>query len=370
MGQKILLVDDDENILDGYRRNLRNNFQVFTATSGAEALDIIKNTMDIAVIVSDFKMPQMNGVEFLSKVKVLSPFTVRILLTGYADAETAINAVNESNIFRLLTKPCKFEKFLLSLSDALRQYELQIAEKELLEQTLKGSIKILVDVLSIVNPDAFKLSNQVVTLAVKLARHLKIENIWQIEMAALLSQIGCVAIPNELFKKKLSGIEITPDEEALLNSHPEIGYNLLKNIPRLQEVAKIIRHQLESNDTNPLIPFGSRILHVLNDYFFFSSTCDTRNEALSELKKNSAQYNKDVLLALDAELAGIYEGLIIFDIPFNQLTTGHVLADDILDTSGTVLITRGAEISELLKIRLVNYNKIKPIAEPIKIFAV
>ncbi len=369
MNRKILLVDDDENVLDGYKRNLRNHFQVLSATSGLAALGILKQVNDIAIVVSDFKMPAMTGIEFLKFVKDVSPNSVRILLTGYADSETAINAVNESNIFRLLTKPCNPERLLMSLNDAYKQYELIVAEKELLEQTLKGSIKILVDILSIVNPEAFQHAGQMVNLAKNIAYKFGIKDTWRMEIATLLSQIGCVAIPQDIIKKKFSGDKLSSEELTLFNSHPAVGFALLKNIPRLEEIANIVKDQFVSECDGSPIKKESKILNVLNNYFLYSAVLQSPRLALKKLKDEELNYDRDILVALDAELAGIYEGLKIISIPFSGLEVGHVLADDIRDGAGTVLITKGAEISEIMKLRLVNYQKVKELKEPLKIFS-
>jgi len=110
MNKKILFVDDEINVLHGYRRNLRSLFDVHIANSGSEALKIIAEQGDFAVIISDYRMPEMDGIELLHKVKEISPDTIRIILTGFADMQIAIEAINEGNIFRFLTKPLPTDK--------------------------------------------------------------------------------------------------------------------------------------------------------------------------------------------------------------------------------------------------------------------
>ncbi|MCX8054340.1 MAG: SpoIIE family protein phosphatase [Ignavibacteria bacterium] len=131
MNKKILFVDDEINVLHGYRRNLRSLFDVHIANSGSEALKIISEQGDFAVIISDYRMPEMDGIELLHKVKEISPDTIRIILTGFADMQIAIEAINEGNIFRFLTKPLPTDKLINSINDALEQYRLITTEKEL-----------------------------------------------------------------------------------------------------------------------------------------------------------------------------------------------------------------------------------------------
>lgn len=142
MKPKILLVDDELNVLIAYQRNLRSRFDLSIAESGEAGLAVINESGPFAVIVSDYNMPIMNGIEFLRNVKNLAPDSIRIMLTGQADLQSAINAVNEGNVFRFLTKPCSHELLLNSLESAVEQYRLVTVEKVLLEK-IKKMEKIL-----------------------------------------------------------------------------------------------------------------------------------------------------------------------------------------------------------------------------------
>ncbi|MFH1417727.1 MAG: response regulator, partial [Planctomycetota bacterium] len=136
MSKKILCVDDDPNILNAYRRGLRRLFEIETAEGGAEGLEAIASQGPFAVVVSDMRMPGMDGIQFLTAVKKRAPESVRIMLTGNADQQTAMDAVNEGSIFRFLTKPCPPEHLAKALTAGIEQYRLITAEKELLGKTL------------------------------------------------------------------------------------------------------------------------------------------------------------------------------------------------------------------------------------------
>ena len=122
MENRILFVDDDSNILDGYKRQLRKHFSIETAEGGEMGLDAIKNNDPFAVIVSDLKMPGMDGNQFLAQVKEITPESTRILLTGYADLRSAIEAINNGSIFRLLTKPCDKVDLIQTLENGIEEY--------------------------------------------------------------------------------------------------------------------------------------------------------------------------------------------------------------------------------------------------------
>jgi response regulator RpfG family c-di-GMP phosphodiesterase len=377
MSNQILLVDDDIDILSGFQRNLRKDFRIQTAASGREALDIINTSPQFAVIVSDYSMPGMNGIELLAAIRRIFPDTVRMILTGYADLETSIKAVNEGHIFRFLTKPVSPETLIASLKDALEYYRLTTLEKELLDKTLKGSIKILIDILSVVNPVGFSQTTVIRKIARAIADKLGMKNSWEVEIAALLSKIGCVAVPSDIIEKKSKGDSLSPNEMKIYEKHPVIGRNLLKNIPRFDQIAEAILFQNRNFDGSDSasnlvkgedIPLIARILKVANDYNTFLNSGMSSNRAIESMIQQSSIYDPQVLEALSNEQGISYSGYVIKNIPFKKLRLGMVLADDIRDDRDYVLISKGHEITDVQMMRLINISKFREIIEPIKVY--
>lgn len=375
--KKILFVDDDQNILDSFRRNLYDTFDVVTALSGEEGLKAIETQGPFAVIVSDYRMPVMDGIKFLSEALKLAPDTIRIMLTGHADLQAAIDAVNEGNLFRFLLKPCPHKDLLKTIYAGIEQYRLVTAEKELLEKTLHGSIKVLSDILSIVNPIAFSHSARARSLATKIAKRLKLDNLWEVEIAAMLSQIGCVTIPTAILKKKYSGQQLTVEEEAMYLEHPLSGRNLLKSIPRLEKVAEGIAYQERQYDGDGVpkdrikgeqIPVLGRILKVVLDYDLLKLNGNSDLEAFNIMKARSQWYDPVILKALEEECFDENRVLEVKEIRIEELLIGMTIAEDILSKNGVLLVPGGQEISEALKQRLLNYRRFSGIKEPIKIF--
>ncbi|MBA4395569.1 MAG: histidine kinase, partial [Desulfobacca sp.] len=251
MEKRILFVDDELNVLEGYQRQFRKVFDTTIAPSGAKGLEIITEAGPFAVVVSDFKMPGMNGIEFLSRVRELAPDTVRIMLTGFAEIQAVIEAINEGNVYRFLTKPCPADLMIKALNDGLKQYQLVTGERELLEKTLKGTIQVLTEVLSLVNPEAFGRASRITRYVREIAAQL--DNIqptdrWILETAAMLSQIGCILLPLDALGKLFQGKTLTAEEFQVFQMHPGIGYDLLSKIPRLEAVAKIVLYQEKGFD--------------------------------------------------------------------------------------------------------------------------
>ncbi len=353
---RVLLVDDEPNITDSLKRHLRREYAVFTAGSGKAGLEVMAEEDDIAVVVSDMRMPEMDGARFLSEVRQRYPDTVRILLTGFADLESAIAAVNHGQLFRFLTKPCPQEQFLELMAAAARQYELQTAERVLLEQTLKGSIKALSDVLALAIPDAFGRATRVKERALQIGEALGMEDLWQLEVAALLSQIGAVVLPPETADRLYSGRALGAPEQEMVARLPKVGSELLANIPRMTEVADVIAHQdtrLDRVQRPERVPLGARILKVVLDYDTLSPQGKTPSDGLEVMRARKSWYDGDVLGAL-AELCGGDAGRPMREVELYEIAPGMVLAEDIRGPSGMLLVARGYEVTSGLVERLRN----------------
>jgi response regulator RpfG family c-di-GMP phosphodiesterase len=375
MTTRILCVDDDSNILLGYQRALRR-YRLEVALGAEEALTAIMNGGSYAVVVSDMRMPRMNGVELLARVREISPDTVRMMLTGNSDQQTALEAVNEGHIFRFMTKPCPAEQFAKALEAGLAQYRLIVAERELLSKTLCGSVKMLTDVLSLVSPTAFGRASRVRELVRQLAQAVGEHELWIIEIAAMLSQIGCVAIPDEVLARLYRGEELSRSESEAFAVHPLVGRDLLKNIPRLEGAAEIVAYQekrFDGEGTPPddrrgkLIPMGSRILKVALDFDALVFAGSTDAMAVAQMEHRTGWYDPDVLAAL-REAFHVTQVHVIREVKVHQLVDGMTLAADVTSLQGTLLCAKGHEVNSALRLRLKNYACNIGIRGPIEVF--
>jgi response regulator RpfG family c-di-GMP phosphodiesterase len=375
MTAKVLFVDDDPNILAAYQRQLRRQYQIDTALAGDRGLDAVAKTGPYAVIVSDLKMPGMNGIQFLAKVREMAPDSVRMMLTGFAELQTAIDAVNQGNIFRFLTKPCPPDILGRALDSGIEQYRLIIAERELLEQTLKGSIKVLTQILSLLNPEALGRSSRISRYAREIGLVMKIPEIWQLETAAMLSQIGFILLPEEALKKIYHGQQLTPEETQLLDMHPFIASDLVNNIPRLEAIAKTISYQEKHFDGTGLpvdavrreeIPLGARILKVALDFDTLQTAGDSKSKAIAQLEQRKGWYDPEVVTALEA-VVWIEGKFQVRVISLRELNDNMILDDDVWTTSGILLIAKGQEVNFLIRKRLHNFAETVGIKEPLQV---
>ncbi|GAB1371493.1 response regulator [Candidatus Kapaibacterium sp.] len=376
MKPKVLLVDDETEVLMGYQRNLFKLFNISISTNGQEALDTIKEEGPFAAILSDYNMPGMNGIELLAAVKEISPDTTRLLITGYADLNIAINSVNTGKVFRFLTKPISPDNLILALNAATEQYKLVVSEKEILDKTLKGSIKMLIDILSLGYPEVFAKSNQYRSLARKVAESLGMRNLWEVEIATLLSQIGVVVVPPEIINKMVNSEILDDEEKRIIKKIPSYSKDLLKNIPRLEQIAEAIEKQdcnasksnVHSIDCEN-VPKISKIIRVVKDYYkHFSDNKLPMSEALKALYRDSMNYDSEVLNILIKILNSEGSAKGIKSVYIDKLTPGMILADDVENADNVILLRKGRELSDVHIMRLRMLHRRVTISEPLFVY--
>lgn len=377
--KKILLVDDEPNVLSAFQRQLSRRFEVQTALGPIEGLAALKEAQEFAVVVADMRMPEMSGVEFLAIVKQRAPDVVRMMLTGNADQATAIEAINHGNIFRFLNKPCSTEKFTEALEDGLRQHHVMAAERELLENTLSGSVKVLAEILSLTDPESFGNMEALRSDIRALAAYLQIGQAWEVEVAAMLSRIGQVSIPPEVVLKARVGQQLSSKEQDMFTRIPAIGGNLIAQIPRLEGVSKIILYQSKRfngsgfpNDpvAGQNIPLGARMLKALSDLAEMEVDGTNRTAALEQMNNRHGWYDPEILDAAGAcfhiALAnGQASAKPPLALPFTALRVGHMLASDIETKDGTMIVGGGNRLTPALLHRLRNFSALSGIKEPI-----
>ena len=380
IGNQILFVDDDPNILSAYKRSLHKRFQIVTCLSGDEGLNRLNNNGPFAVVVADMQMPGMNGVEFLRKAEAQAPDTVRLMLTGNADQKTAADAVNQGHVFSFLTKPCPPESLEVALNNAIKQYRLIIAEKELLEQTLNGAIKVLTDVLSMNDPQAFGRAERLRDEMRVIGKWFKAPRPWELELGAMLSQIGYVALPSPILMKSRAGLSLTGAERDMIARVPQTGAALLESIPRLGTVAEIVRYQNKNYDgsgfpvgglSGEAIPIGARILRVLNELLDAEAAKRSRTDAFRRMRSTTGIFDPQVLEAI-ASCFDIYidessetEPFSLMTVRVSELTIGSVVGEDIQTKEGTLLVPANIRITQALLEKLRNFSELAVLREPI-----
>ena len=377
---KVLCVDDDANILASYQRSLRKQFHIDTAQGGEAALEIMAAGGPYAVILSDMTMPGMNGIQFLTRAREAAPHSVRMMLTGNADLGTAVDALNCGNIFRFLLKPCPPDTLSAHLLAGIEQYRLIHAERELLEKTLQGSIRMLMEMLAMVNPELFGRVQTLRNQMRSLAEALSLSGIWTLELAALLSQIGLVTLPTTVLHKIQTRQTLSESEALLAARVPEISCNLIVKIPRLEPVAEAIRYVRKNFDgTGPPedavsgedIPIGARLLRVLTDLAELQSVYSTTAAAFGIMRRRGGYYDPKVLEVAHACFSPTQSLPVVAPvgrpIDLARLCPGLVLASDIVTSDGTLLVSAGRTLTDAMLERVRNFAGLGGVQEPIYI---
>jgi response regulator RpfG family c-di-GMP phosphodiesterase len=358
MSRKILLVDDDPGLLKGFKYQLGKRFEVETVAGGKEGLEAITEHGPFAVIVSDMQMPEMDGIQFFNLVRQVAPDSVRMMLTAAADQKTAMDAVNDGQIFRFLTKPCLPEYLAKSLETGIEQYRLITAERELLSKTLSGSVSVLTEVLSLVNPTAFGHAASVRRWVRQLCEVLQVENLWEVEIAAMLSQVGCITVPTSTMAKLANGEKVNAREMCSYEKHPKVGSDLVSKIPRLKGVAEIIAYQQKRFDGSGVpddekhgeeIPFGARVLKLVIDVVQLMSSERSIAHTWGDINERTGWYDPTIVdaLATVLDVEYVYRSVNIVELEDNMVLDDHVVTE-----SGDIFLARGQEVTASMRARL------------------
>jgi len=373
---RILLVDDEPNLLDGLRRQLRRDFTVETAVGAANGLFALKPDDPFAVIVSDFLMPGINGAEFLAAAAKAAPTSTRMLLTGHTSLADAAVTVNKGRVYRMLLKPVDPQTMIAALRDCVTQHQLIVSERELLESTLQGSVKALSDVLSLANPAAFGRAARMRRVASAIMDRVEVEDRWAVELAVEMAQLGIVALPPTVAAKLDAGAELSPAEQAMVDQLPAVAEQLISPIPRMSQVAECIHYSRKGFDgsgapeeaavSGDRIPFGGRLLRLVQDHDALLLQGMSPTVALATMRANAQYYDPDLLEAFAATAAATTES--IRGVMLNDLQSGMVLAAAVRSKSDVLLVNAGQEVTVGLITRLRNFAALEDgVAEPLMV---
>jgi response regulator RpfG family c-di-GMP phosphodiesterase len=369
---RILCVDDEPHVLEGLKDSLRRAFDVRVALGGKAALAMLKaDRYGFTVIISDMRMPGMSGAEFLRDAKRVAPRAVRMLLTGHADADAAAQAVNEGQIFRFLTKPCGRDELETACAAALWQHQMLNAERTLLEQTLRGSIQALTDVLALASPAAFGRAGRVKRLITDLAAETGWDDAWEVEVAAMLADVGAVTLPDATAEKLNSGAPLTQAEQEMVDRVPAVTGRILANIPRLEGVQQILAdygRRFDSSQAGDLLPVGAKMLRIAVDFDELESHGMNAAGVLETLAGRDGRYDPEMLRAFGRVVNAAGRVRPIREVRVGDLRVGMIVAEDVRAPAGRLHVSRGHVVTEELLERLSNFPP-DDVREPILVFA-
>jgi response regulator RpfG family c-di-GMP phosphodiesterase len=357
---RVLCVDDDAFMLNILTRTIGGDYEVLTSPGGAEALQLIENSEPIQVVVSDHRMPGLSGAQFLETMRNRHPLTVRILLTGETDLVEAVSAMNQAGLFRFLLKPGTRPILLETLKAAVEQYQLQVAESELLQKTLIGSMGALSDVLAIANPTAFGHVSRIQELALAVATQMKLPELWPLEFASVAAQLGHITLPERTLRRLYAGEKLSPEENAQVTHSVQVAEGILNRIPRLGPVVAILASMAtdgKAGTSQTSESIAADILRVVSAFAAMESTTASQPAAVTRLLAQAGRFNPEVLQVLtemiDLEPA---EGESI-EVLIGRVRVGMIVAEDLCTRAGALLVPKGYRITESFVARLGYLNK-------------
>jgi response regulator RpfG family c-di-GMP phosphodiesterase len=358
---RVLCVDDEPRVVEGLLLHLRKEYDVHTALSGEQALEKLRSIGGAAVVVSDMRMPTMDGATLLQRVMSNYPRTTRILLTGEGGRDAAVHAVNKGQIFRFLTKPCPPDQLRAAVEAGVIQFRLLNREHEMLQDTVLGCIKALVDVLALANPVAFGRATRVERVAVKFADDLGCTDFWQLEAAALLSQIGYLSLPPELVNKLYYGEPVTKEESQLASSVPSVAIKLLDHIPRLEPVMQILS-ALNLNDAqlahlgDGTIGLGAKVLGIALEYDALIARGQSMEAAVKALRDRPGRFGAALIEKFATHLGAGAPPSDCRMLPLHTVRPGMIMQQDVRTHSGTLIVPRGFEVTLAFLEKVANFG--------------
>ena len=367
MTAPIVIVDDDANLLAGLRRHFRKEFSITTFTDPAEALkaDELKNA---SVVLADMRMPGMDGIAFLKKVAKIDGTIQRMMLTGDADQATAVEALNSGGVSKFFNKPCTPENLIQGLKMGVRQHQLENAERELLEKTLSGSVRVLVDILSMTQPDAFGMASRLRKLVRAVLPATEIKPTWAVDMAAMLLPLGWVSIPPQVQAKYVAGELLNPQELEMVSNIPASGADLVDRIPRLSPVADIIRHSaVEFDKSREGTPAAAHLLHILVDLDRITKGRAPDANHVMRLKNRGGIYDQTLLRQIEGHLIPDDQAAAVTAREYivSDLIPGLELLEDLKTEDGKLILASGRELTDVIISRVKNFARMSKVRQPI-----
>lgn len=354
ISEKILLIDDDRNIVQAIQRHLRKYFHIEVAISGDQGLLVLKSRGPFAVVVSDMKMAKMDGAQFLSRVKQLSPDTIRIILTGHANAQAISNAVNDAGVYRLLTKPCNAKDLVQTLMRAVDEYRRRLQAKQAQLGLMEQTVNMLAELLSLVQPRAFGRATRARRYVAEMSHALGIAHRALYEHAALLSQLGFITAPGAMLEKLYRGGTINEAEGQVLTAHEGLGYKILRNVQFLTQLAMILKHykepyaafnpQLVQSDDEKSIARGANLLRIALDFDLRIQRGEQPPEAVVDMAECKGQYDPEAMLAMK-EIALRNSDLEVKMVTVADLNTAMSFDQDVSGKNGILLASKGQEVT-------------------------
>lgn len=376
----IVVVDPDIAVRKAFQRLFGDHYKVNCFSDSEEALQFLKQNTNTAVIFSCFNLPGRGGTAFLRASEMIVPQAARLMLTRETSAEAVKKTLNEGRAFMFLEKPCRPEDLANALETALAYHRQQAKDRAMLERTLAGSVKLLIDMLGLFHPEAFRRTATVRKQALRLAKEIGIRKTWELEMAVMLSPLGEALLPKQILARYRAARSLTEQERDVLDRSPGQTRDLLQNIPQLEKVSELLFLSARGFDgsgfpkdgpTGAEIPKISRILKLLTDLWYASPEHGPDVAAFEALMIKKSKYDPELLEAarkvLLEDVAEDRKGQIS-ECYIRSLRPGDILIDDVLaENSHELVLSRDHTLTPTTIRRLEHFHHTTGVRQPIRV---
>ncbi|MGH1349793.1 MAG: HD domain-containing phosphohydrolase [Methyloligellaceae bacterium] len=272
MTERVLVVDDEQDLAEGLKKHFYEKHKIEITNTPMKGLTMLAKCGPYAVVVSGKSMPEMDGVTFLQKSMEQFPNTSRILLTGSGDYETAMAAINKARVFRFFPKPCSIADLGAAIEEGILHYSQKISDKERQDKTLSGSINLIIKMMEATSPEVFRRVSIMRATIKPIVKLMKYNNLWELDMAILLSQLPEILLPRSIRLKLAKEYKLTAEEQEVLSLAPQRTRDLVASVPNLIPVAKSIYYKDKGFDGSGLpsdtvkgeeIPMNARYVYFL-----------------------------------------------------------------------------------------------------------
>lgn len=354
-------------MLNLFSSTLKDRFDVTALRTAEEALEHLRSTpTPPAVVVADVFLPGMSGIELLAQCAKIAPDTVRIALTGDPNRETVVESVNQGGAFRFVSKPVRMDALAQLLEEAVQRYENLRVERDLMETTVRTSVNLLLEVLATLDPSSFELSQRLRGSVRLFARILQLPNVWELELAASLARIGTVALPAHVVRKVAHELPLSARETELVAQVPQLGGQLLKQVPRMERVAQAIRYQAKNYDGSGLpsdgvarehIPLGARILRIFMDRAALEVEGIAGDAAFARMSARKGVYDQTLLAASFLHFGEYILSVVAPDkevrmMSADELQPDFTLVTEVRTTERLLLVAPGTRLTPVLVQRI------------------
>lgn len=376
----IVVADPDAAVRTAFQRLFGDHHKLVCFAQSEDALHFLRTNHHVSVVFSCFNLPGRGGTAFLSESERVAPLAARVMLTHEGSAEAIKKAINEGHAFMYLQKPCRREDLEHALETALSHHRQLAKDRAMLERTLAGSVKLLIDMLGLFHPEAFRRTATVRKQALKLARRMGIGKTWELEMAVMLSPLGEALLPKQILARYRAARSLTEQERDVLDRSPAQTRDLLQNIPQLERVSEQLYLSARGFDgsgfpkdgpTGTDIPLISRILKLLTDLWYASPESGPDAAAFEALVINRKKYDPELLeIARDVLLDDLTEDRKgqVSECHIRSLQPGDILVDDVLTEHGHELVlSRDHTLTPTTIRRLEHFHHTTGVRQPIRV---